>query len=49
MTARPIVFPQIRQDAVVINANSRTDGDGLLLGDIEKRLVVTPDVYALLR
>ncbi len=41
-------LPQIRQDAVVINTTSKDGGDGLLLGDIEKRLVCTPDVSALL-
>ena len=40
---------QVRQDAAVVNATSKGDGHALLLGDLDKRLVCTPDVYALLR
>lgn len=40
---------QVREDAIIVNATGKTGGNALLLGDVSKHIVCTPDMMSLLR
>lgn len=48
----PIVWmlgAQVREDAIIVNATGKGGGNALLLGDVSKHIVCTPDMKLLLQ
>ena len=40
---------QVREDAIIVNAAGKGGGSALLLGEVSKHIVCTPDMKSLLQ
>jgi hypothetical protein len=45
----PLHLAQVREDAIIVNAAGKGGGNALLLGEVSKHIVCTPDMKTLLQ